>query len=258
MKKIVSLTCSALLVGTPTSVVHGYSMEKDAYPTSVQVAPKGTNVIQDVDEKLQKMVSSVPYNFHSPYVLMGEANYDVFGTNILKTNIKETIPLHVGQNIFENPFSHESNYQTSIFSKAFTQTTTTTIQNGFKIGVTAKGKAGVPFVAEGEWSTTLEYNFSHTQANMNSETITLTAPAQPVKVPANKTYKVVVLFEQTKVSGQVELFADVGQSVFSAGRLSRVGLIINRAQDKQGMVQSPIDPEKVRVRGSGSFTTEWY
>lgn len=216
--------------------------------------------LQDIDQKMDTMIASIPPNFGEPYkrttLILGES-MDVSGINLKENNVTNITPLYMGQNTFVNETNGTQTYATSTFSEEITKTTSTQIQNGFKTGITTTGKVGIPFVAEGEVSTTLEYNFSKTDENSTSVTKTIAAPPQSVTVPAGKTYKCEVYFEKKKTSGTVELYADVLTGVASRGRVTSIGDALGMATNKNGIIPTPTNSDKVRVVGNGNFSTEY-
>ncbi|WP_426842282.1 ETX/MTX2 family pore-forming toxin [Bacillus thuringiensis] len=252
----------ALFTLTTTSQIYAQEVQSSKNSSDVKQYSelKKEFALQDIDSRLEKMVDSIPPVFHFPWeitdLLYGKS-IEYLGSNINESNVTKVKPLYLGHNIFENTFPIEQTFNTASFSKAVTHTTSTETQFGFKSSITAGGKAGVPFVAEGEWSTTLEFNASHTNTNTTSETTEITAPSQSVRVPANKTYKVEVYFEQKSTSGEVELFADILTGVRSGRSVTSIGNALDKAKDTQGFIKSPIDPNKVRANGTGKFTIEY-
>ncbi|WP_336769419.1 ETX/MTX2 family pore-forming toxin [Bacillus bombysepticus] len=215
--------------------------------------------IQDIDQKVNKMIDSIPPIFGSKYTLTdryyGES-LTYSGINLKENNSTNVEPMYFGSNTFYNDTELEQSYNTTSFSESVTKSTTTQTQNGFKSGVTTGGKVGIPFVAEGEVKINLEYNFTHTNSNTISKTTTLTAPPQAVKVPAGKVYKSDVYFEKKSTSGTVELYGDFLTGVVAEGRTTSIGNVLHQATDKQGLIQSPNDPNKVRAIGKGTFNVE--
>ncbi|EOP80838.1 hypothetical protein IGM_05808 [Bacillus cereus HuB4-4] len=214
--------------------------------------------IQDIDQKVNKMIDSIPPIFGSKYTRTDRYGESLTysGINLKENNSTNVEPIYFGSNTFYNDTELEQSYNTTSFSEAVTKSTTTQTQNGFKSGVTTGGKVGIPFVAEGEVKINLEYNFTHTNSNTTSKTTTLTAPPQSVKVPIGKVYKSDVYFEKKSTSGTMELYGDFLTGVVAEGRTSFIGNVLDLATDKQGLIQSPNDPNKVRAVGKGTFTVE--
>jgi len=217
--------------------------------------------IQNIDDSIDKMIASIPPLFgFNPYyrtTIFGE-DVDFSGINFKHSNVTSVVPMFMGENTFQNNSDLEQTFNTTSFSESITKSTSTTIQNGFKTSITTKGKVGIPFVAEGEVSATLEYNFSSTNTNTVSTTNTITATAQPVKVPPNKTYKAEVYFEKKSTSGIVEIYADVFTSVRAVndGVVTSIGSALDKATNKYGLIKSPNDPKRVRAKGTGDFKIE--
>ncbi|MCU4715778.1 epsilon-toxin family protein [Bacillus cereus] len=214
--------------------------------------------IQDIDQKVNKMIDSIPpiFGFNYKRTSFYGESLTYSGINIKENNSTNVEPMYFGSNTFYNDTELEQSYNTTSFSEDVTKSTTTQTQNGFQSGVTTGGKVGIPFIAEGEVKINLEYNFTHTNSTTTSKTTTLTAPAQPVKVPAGKVYKADVYFEKKSTSGTVELYGDLLTGVVASGRTAPIGSVVDLATDKQGLIQSPNDPNKVRAAGKGTFKVE--
>ncbi|MRB36787.1 hypothetical protein GH861_27170 [Bacillus thuringiensis] len=262
-KLLVSGVLISTLFGGAINNVHADTIKNDSNFLNTKLGQVGQEgALQDIDNILNQLVDSInknsPLMTHIALADNGIVNYS--GININQSNVTNVIPLFLGNNTFSNTSSEEQSYNTSIFSQAITYTKSTSIQNGFKTGLKVGGKAGIPFVAEGAVETSLEYNFSSTGTSTSSETNTITAPSQPVKVPAGKTYKVEVYFEKKSTSGTVDLFADVNQGV-RGNRLhpdfAKLSHFLYRAEDKHGVIQTPNDPDSIRIKGSGNFRIEY-
>ncbi|QEL82908.1 hypothetical protein DN407_31470 (plasmid) [Bacillus sp. JAS24-2] len=259
-KLIISGMVVSILLGGTINSVYADQIQSNENLQYKNFGQQGA--LQDIDKTLDQIVDSI--NKNSPFISQiglatnGTVNYT--GINIKETNVTNILPLYLGSNTFSNETNEDQTYNTSIFSQAITNTTSTSIQNGFKTGLKVSGSAGIPFVAEGKVEASLEYNFSHTGTNTKSETNTITAPSQPVKVPKGKIYKTEVYFEKKSTSGNVDLFADVNQGVRGYRInpvVSKLSHFLDRAGDKYGAIQSPNDPDSIRLKGSGSFKIEY-
>ncbi|EEM56232.1 hypothetical protein E8M24_30855 [Bacillus thuringiensis] len=223
---------------------------------------KSQDAIKDVYANIDYMLASIPVNPNLPWLswkrteLLFGNEFDVSGVNIKESNVTNVEPVFLGSNVFVNDTNLDQTYNTGSFSEAITNTTTTTTQHGFKESTSGKVKVKIPFISEAEITQTLEYNFSHTNANTTSKTTTITAPSQPVKVPANKIYKTEVYFEKKKTSGKVEMYADVLTGAVSNGTILSVGDALNYAKNKYNMINTPSNPDMVRTKGDGTFTIE--
>ncbi|WP_044795674.1 ETX/MTX2 family pore-forming toxin [Bacillus cereus] len=224
---------------------------------------KSQTAIQDVYTNIDNMLASIPvypnmdeFKWERTEFLFGNT-FSVSGINIKENNITNIEPLFLGSNTFVNNSNLDQTYNTGSFSEAITNTTTTTTQHGFKESTAGKVKVKIPFISETEITQTLEYNFSNTNTNTTSTTKTITAPSQPVKVPANKIYKTEVYFEKKKTSGNVEMYADVLTGAVSNGRFDTVGGRLNYAENTFGLINAPSDPNMVRAKGDGTFTIEY-
>lgn len=213
--------------------------------------------IQDIDRKIDNMLASIPGTIESEgWKRFGQGEVKISGVNIEENNVTQIVPVFFGSNTFENTTDRDQTYNTSVFTEEITKTTTTQIENGFKTELAVEGKVGIPFIAEGKITTTLGYNFTHTSANTESVTNTISAPSQPTVVKPHTITRVDVYFEKKSTSGNVKLYADVNQMIISGRNLDSIGNGIDRAIDTQGLIRSPFNPDMVRVKGTGNFITE--
>lgn len=258
---ICGVVASTLLgAGGATNIYADTSLEEKNQIVSYNTSGlQGT--IEDIDVKVDKMIDSIPYDLGffkwQRTTLMYEEDLAVSGVNIKESNVTRVFPLFLGSNIFTNDTQLEQAYNTSTFSQAITHTTATSTQHGFKSATAVKGKVGIPFIAEGEVSQTLEYNLSNTNTNTKSETNTITAPAQTVKVPPRKTYKTEVYFEKKSTSGNVELLVDYLTGLKAGRIITSIGSKVGQAKNSNGLIQSPIDSNRVRATGKGNFSIEY-
>lgn len=213
--------------------------------------------IEDIDRKIDSMIDAIPPYIETKWRRLGDGTVKISGVNIEKSNVTNTIPLFLGSNTFINDTDREMTYNTSTFSEEITTTTSTQIENGFKTGLAAEGKVGIPFVAEGKITTTLEYNFANTNTNTDSITKTITAPSQPVPVKPHSITKAEVYFEKKSTSGNVEIFADVAQLIIAGRTITNIGNGLDMTTNTYGLIKTPDNPHTVRVKGSGKFTTEY-
>lgn len=266
MDKIKKITKSILPLTAIVLLSSGITTGSPNLVNAAQTEIKSQDVaIQDVYGNIDMMLKSVPTRV--PFGTKGWQRtnsvygdeYSLSGVNIQENSVTNVTPLFLGTNTFENKTNQEQTYNTTNFSQAIANTKSTAVQVGFKTSTTIKGKVGIPFIAEGEVSETLEFNVSDTTTNTKTQTNTITAPSQPVKVPANKIYRTEVYFEKKKTSGTVDLYADVltgaRQPIF--GKIISVGTALDEAKNKNGLTKSPNDPNWVRSIGKGNFTIEY-
>ncbi|SFM27417.1 toxin ETX/toxin MTX2 [Bacillus sp. 5mfcol3.1] len=263
MSTIVSLG-TGLAVASP-SVASANEIQRSTLNETSYI--KSESAIQNVNTTIDDMLRTIPIPGipelgQKPWSRTASIygnSMDVSGVNINETNVTKVLPVFLGSNTFVNNTSQEQTYNTSTFSQAITNTTTTTTTHGFKESTAGKVKVGIPFIGETEITQTLEYNFTNSNANTKSETNTITAPAQPVKVPANKIYKTEVYFEKKQTSGNVELYADIltGAKNPKSSEIISIGSALDRANNKNGLTKSPTDPNRVRSKGNGTFTIEY-
>ncbi|WP_374020674.1 ETX/MTX2 family pore-forming toxin [Paenibacillus thiaminolyticus] len=205
---------SALMIGSASTPPQAYAQASIAQAKSIGIV--------DVNEVLNK-VGTYYYKNHLANTVANpesngfryrlKANPDSV-TPVIDLSIEartenihydSTIPVFVGENIFTNNTNQEQSYNTSKYSKTYTESTSTSISNGFKVG--GAGDLGnkflLPLILEGAGKINLEFNTASTETNTKSESDTLEAPSQPVKVPPHKTYKAVVEFSQRTYRGDV-------------------------------------------------------
>lgn len=114
----------------------------------------------------------------------------------------DVAPEYVGENVFHNDSPTEQTYSTTTYSKAITETTSTTTTRGFTIG--GDGKTfSIPLIFSEGLNAMAQFNSSKAEATTNSVTRTLTVPPQQVKVPAHKTYVAVVNLERKVFRGSL-------------------------------------------------------
>ena len=221
--------------------------------------------VQDIDTTIDDMLRAIPSNGLAIEVYHRQPLYNIkdavyySGTNIESSNITDIEPLFLGENIFDNSTPLEQTYYTSSFSQEISYTTSTSTEHGFKSATEVTAQTGIPFLVKGEIKETLEYNFSHTETTTKSVTNTITAPSQPVIVPANKIYKSQVYFQKNKTTGYVELFADIltGFASVDAGRVFPISEALKLTKDTYGLIQSPHSSLEVRAKGTGTFKVEY-
>ncbi|WCF09016.1 ETX/MTX2 family pore-forming toxin [Paenibacillus thiaminolyticus] len=116
-----------------------------------------------------------------------------------------TMPVFIGENTFPNNLDNEQTFNTLKYSKTYTESNSTSMSSGFKVG--GAGDLGnkfiLPLILEGAGKLNLEYNTGSTETHTTSESYTLEVPSQPVKVPPHKTYKTIVEFSQRTYRGDV-------------------------------------------------------
>ncbi|EOP91365.1 hypothetical protein IGM_02011 [Bacillus cereus HuB4-4] len=91
------------------------------------------------------------------------------------------------------------------FSKTITETLTTSTTHGAKVGAKAGAKFKVPLVAEANGELSAEYNFANAGTSSSTQTMTYTAPSQPVKLQPGETAKVTAHLKTFQSTGKVKL-----------------------------------------------------
>ncbi|WP_374016660.1 ETX/MTX2 family pore-forming toxin [Paenibacillus thiaminolyticus] len=116
-------------------------------------------------------------------------------------------PEYVGENEFDNTHNPtEGNFKTVSYSHAVTNSASTTVSEGFKVG----GKSTIfklPVLLTGGIDITAEFNSATSTTNTVTDTKTLTVPPQDIKVPAGKKYLVKVDMAKKSFSGDLDFSA---------------------------------------------------
>ncbi|WP_163652127.1 ETX/MTX2 family pore-forming toxin [Listeria sp. PSOL-1] len=129
--------------------------------------------------------------------------FDVSGSTLGEPIKGDIEPVYMGDNILDNTGSDvDQNLSTSEFSQAVAFSTSTATSKGFKIN----SDKIVPVFIPGS-DINLEFNASSTETKTFTETNTVTAPRQLVKVPAGKKYKVRADLRKVPYYGKVALKA---------------------------------------------------
>ncbi|MEB9738499.1 ETX/MTX2 family pore-forming toxin [Bacillus thuringiensis] len=133
-----------------------------------------------------------------------------YGQLAMEPQVISTTPLWAGQSDLENATDDEQTLNSTEFKKTYSNTTTTSTENGFMIGQETEGKVGIPFVAEGKVTIKTEYNFNHTNGYETSESVEYIAPSQSIKVPPHTIARVTALLDVKKIKGKMHLYSEIG------------------------------------------------
>lgn len=156
------------------------------------------------DERLAGTIRDSMYTLYDkPTSVTTNFNLEV-DPNSVRSDFKfeDVTPLYLGHNEFNNTTDTEQSFNTATYTKTVTETTSTSMTRGFSIN--GKGKIfKLPLILKEGTEVTGVFNSSDTKTTTNTETITLTAPAQNVKVPAHKKYKATTYLEQQSYKGPV-------------------------------------------------------
>ncbi|MGH0883562.1 ETX/MTX2 family pore-forming toxin [Bacillus paranthracis] len=123
--------------------------------------------------------------------------------NIPWDSVASAVPVIGFENTFDNVNgTADQTFQTPQFTETITQSITHSVTDGwdYKAGssIQASGKVGIPFVADGSVTTTVEFSTTINQSSTESKTETksqqITVPSQPVVVPKGKKLHVSILF----------------------------------------------------------------
>ena len=210
-----------LVIGLSALMLGSASVPPQAYAEASIAQEKSIGIV-DVNEVLNKVGTYYYKNHLANTVANPESNgfrYTLRAnpdsvTPVIDLSIEartenihydSTMPVFIGENTFPNNLDEEQSYNTLKYSKTYTESTSTSISSGFKVG--GAGDLGnkfiLPLILEGAGKINLEYNTGSTETNTTSESYTLEVPPQPVKVPPHKTYKTVVEFSQRTYRGDV-------------------------------------------------------
>ncbi|SDW33313.1 toxin ETX/toxin MTX2 [Marininema mesophilum] len=117
--------------------------------------------------------------------------------------------MYFGTARLTNNSDDAQNLNSQEFSKQVTETLSSTVTEGFKVGTEVSLNA--TFMGLGT-STKLstEYSFSNAETKTNTDTVTYTSPRQTIKVPPRTTAIVKVYLKQVNAKGKVNLNATLG------------------------------------------------
>lgn len=116
--------------------------------------------------------------------------------------------LYVGiTNLSHSGGTSEQILYSQSFSKSITETLTTSTTHGAKVGAKAGAKFKVPLVAEANGELSAEYNFANVGTSSSTQTITYTAPSQPVKLQPGESARVTTHLKTIQSAGKVKLRA---------------------------------------------------
>ncbi|MDI6680275.1 ETX/MTX2 family pore-forming toxin [Bacillus wiedmannii] len=142
-----------------------------------------------------------------PLSVYSRADLDV-DPNSNNLKLKQSVPnlIYVGDNVFNNTTDTDQSYVTTNYSKAVTQTVTTTTTKGFNLN-----GQGLQFKLPlfiGKNKITATFNSGTTKTNTDTIVETITSGSQPVKVPAHKKYKVIIHLEEFTFNGTFDYKAN--------------------------------------------------
>ncbi|PFJ17272.1 hypothetical protein COD67_09895 [Bacillus cereus] len=231
-------------IGIPCVSAPGSALAAENTPTNVN---ENVRVgIMDVQSELKKIgeyyytneiagteIKTGPLTYlkfePKPRSVETKVNFDITGTvNNLKYDT--TIVKYVGDNIFDNTEIDEpQNYTTGKFTESITESTTTTVTNGFKVGGDGNNIFTIPILLNNGIKINAEFNSSTTNSKTKSETKTIEASPQTIKVPAYRKYKVDVLLEHRNFWGDITFTGEANDPmttiVAKAGKVNTGGSI---------------------------------
>ncbi|MBN3522662.1 ETX/MTX2 family pore-forming toxin [Paenibacillus apiarius] len=234
---------NGLVIGLSLLTLGTVSIPPQAYAAESFIAQEKSIGIVDVNEVLKK-VGTYYYKNHLANTIANpesngfrywlRANPDSV-TPVIDLSIDaktenihydSTLPVFIGENTFPNKTNEDQSFNTVKFSKTYTESNSTSVSSGFKVG--GGGDLGnkfiLPLILEGAGKINLEYNTANTETNTTSESYTLEVPAQPVKVPPHKTYKTVVEFSQRTYRGDVVFTGQTGSTMANRSIIKATGV----------------------------------
>ncbi|MGI8363136.1 ETX/MTX2 family pore-forming toxin [Bacillus cereus] len=216
-KAVLSMAMGISVLASPVAIAARTenNKEQQAIPQINQKENKFPDVGQGI-EWLSQFYGKALKNNGEGYSLGKDVmNYflevkNSYGELAMEPQVISTTPLWAGQSDLENATDHEQNLNSTEFKKTYSNTTTTSTENGFMIGQETEGKVGIPFVAEGKVTIKTEYNFNHTNGYETSESVEYIAPSQSIKVPAHTIARVTALLDVKKIKGKMNLHSEIG------------------------------------------------
>ncbi|PGQ44798.1 MULTISPECIES: ETX/MTX2 family pore-forming toxin [Bacillus cereus group] len=192
------------------------------------MAAQAANII-DVDAQMDKIsdfyfenelkwkdVADFPGAYHYIRLDSKKTNMDLDlkTSNLKNLTYSDLNPEYVGENEFDNTNGiTEQTFTTAWYSHQVTNSASTSVTEGFKIG----GKTTLfklPILLTGGIDITAEFNSATSKTNTVTDTKTLTASPQNIKVPAGKKYLVKVNMAKKTFNGDIDFRAN-GQNVKS-------------------------------------------
>ncbi|UOK49322.1 ETX/MTX2 family pore-forming toxin (plasmid) [Bacillus tropicus] len=177
--------------------------------------------------------------------------------------------LFAGKTTLTNSTDQDQVLTTNSFSKVFENSVTSSVTNGFNLGVTASSTFGIPLIGETSVQLSTEYNFSKTDANTKAESYTYTASPQNITVPAHSSVEVIVNLNTSKINGNVKLLSLVdgtysvegrdsnGRWYTSRGFLSNLADEALRYDKNLNISRKGIYDNKVYLVGHGKYSAEY-
>ncbi|MFJ8356677.1 ETX/MTX2 family pore-forming toxin [Bacillus paramycoides] len=214
-------------------------------------------------------IDSYSRSYYKDQILRDVALWNVYQSSVEadgSPTITNSNSLFVGKTTLNNNSDQEQVLSTNEFSKAFENSVSSSVTNGFNLGVTASSTFGIPLIGETSVQLSTEYNFSKTDTNTKAETYTYTAPSQNIKVPAHSSVEVIVNLNTAKISGNVKLLSLVdGYATIDynggTGDASLMGIASQALQyDKNlGLMvdNKAFNENKVYLVGSGNYSAEY-
>lgn len=129
---------------------------------------------------------------------------DLNASDIKNLIYNDLQPEYVGENEFHNETDQDEPFTTAAYSHTVTDTVSSTVTNGFKIGGSGDTIFKIPILLKDGIKLNAEFNSATSTTNTTTDTKTLTASPQTIKVPAGKTYKVVVNLQKKSFTGDID------------------------------------------------------
>ncbi|PPA86553.1 toxin ETX [Brevibacillus laterosporus] len=172
--------------------------------------------VTNVDEQMNKISdfyyqNNLAWKEISTYYLVDQLkekkttmSLDLNASDINNLTYNDLQPEYIGEKEFENKTDQEQTFTTAPYSHTVTDTVSSTVTNGFKIGGSGDTIFKIPILLKDGIKLSAEFNSATSTTNTTTDTKTLTAPSQNIKVPAGKTYKVEVNLQKKNFAGDID------------------------------------------------------
>lgn len=174
-------------------------------------------------------------------------------------------PLYAGRNVLDNSKGTiDQEMLTPEFNYTYTEGTSNTTTHGLKVGVKTTATMKFP-IAQGSMEASTEYNFQNSSTDTKTKQVSYKSPSQKIKVPAGRTYRVLAYLNTGSISGEANLYANVGGVAWGVlpghpdGGGVNIGAVLTKCQQKGWGDFRNFQPSgrDVIVKGQGTFTSNY-
>lgn len=182
------------------------SSVKSAYSSNVTNVDEQMNKISDFyyQNNLRGKEISTYYYVNQLKEKKTTMSLDLNASDINNVTYNDLQPEYIGENEFKNTTDQDQTFTTASYSHSVTNTVSSTVTNGFKIGGSGDTIFKIPILLKDGIKLSAEFNSATSTTNTTTDTKTLTASPQNIKVPAGKTYKVVVNLYKKSFTGDID------------------------------------------------------